>query len=277
MTWDVPGGSGSASDADQDAAFALLAAYSKGWSGVTLADVTGMLGDVWKSDIDSGTLLPNRGSNGGAITNPSYFAPAYYPYFAKVDTGHNWAGVTTAVYAALNRLAAAVSPTDGLVPAWCTPLSGSTPCNAAATNMASTDVDYQYDAHRVPWRVGLDYCWNSSAAAKSFLQKMIAYFDAQSSSGAALGLLADQYTLNSGPLTPSAPNSMSLIGSAGVGAMAVGNTAFANAAWQFALDGSNRALLDVAVAGSQSGYSYYNATVGLLTLLSFTGNFYPLN
>jgi hypothetical protein len=34
--------------------------------------------------------------------------------------------------------------------------------------------------------------------------------------------------------------------------------------------------MDVAAAGMQSGYSYFNATVGLLTLLTMTGNFYVM-
>jgi hypothetical protein len=51
---------------------------------------------------------------------------------------------------------------------------------------------------------------------------------------------------------------------------------FANAAWQFLLDGENRANLDIsATSGSQSGYSYFNASVGLLALLSMSGNITP--
>src|SRR4029079_1383898 len=46
MTWKIPGGSGSATDADEDAAFALLMA-SKQWpSGSYGADATAMMGAV---------------------------------------------------------------------------------------------------------------------------------------------------------------------------------------------------------------------------------------
>ena len=33
-------------------------------------------------------------------------------------------------------------------------------------------MNYQYDSHRIPWRIGLDYCWNGTAAAKTYLDKI---------------------------------------------------------------------------------------------------------
>ena len=35
---------------------------------------------------------------------------------------------------------------------------------------------YQYDSHRIPWRIGLDYCWNGTAAAKTYLDKISGFF-----------------------------------------------------------------------------------------------------
>jgi endo-1,4-beta-D-glucanase Y len=278
-TWNSTGGSGSATDADQDAAFALIEA-GKRWSNSSYTSAgTTMVQDIWTHDIDSSSHLPRGGSNytgtsgGGDLnnTNPSYFAPAYYPTFAKVDSGHAWSSVTTAVYSALDTLA---NGTTGLVPAWC-----SNNCTAVGSNGAATDGIYQYDAHRVPWRVGLDACWNGSSSAKSFLTKISAFFAGIAASsganGGGLGRLVDLYDLN-GTAASTAPNSMSLIGSAAVGAMSGSNSTFVNGAWQILLDGENRATLDVAKSGSQSGYSYYNATVGLLTLLSLSGNLYAM-
>jgi endo-1,4-beta-D-glucanase Y len=279
-TWNSTGGSGSATDADQDAAFALIEA-GKRWSNSSYTSAgTTMVQDIWMHDIDSSSHLPRGGSNytgtsgGGDLnnTNPSYFAPAYYPTFAKVDSGHAWSSVTTAVYSALDTLA---NGTTGLVPAWC-----SNNCTAVGSNGAATDLIYQYDAHRVPWRVGLDACWNGSSSAKSFLTKISGFFAGiaatSGANGGGLGRLVDLYDLNGAAAPNAAPNSMSLIGSAAVGAMSGSNSSFVNSAWQILLDGENRATLDVAKAGSQSGYSYYNATVGLLTMLSLSGNLYAM-
>jgi endo-1,4-beta-D-glucanase Y len=281
-TWNNTGGQGSATDADQDAAFALIEA-GKRWANASYTSAgTTMVQNIWSHEIDPVSHLPRGGSNytgttgGGDLnnTNPSYFAPAYYPTFQAVDSGHAWTGsnsVSTAVYTALNTLA---NGTTGLVPAWC-----SNNCTAVGSNGAATDGIYQYDAHRVPWRVGLDYCWNGTAGAKTFLTKISAFFAGMAGSsganGGGLGRLVDLYNLG-GTTASTAPNSMSLIGSAAVGAMSGSNASFVNSAWQILLDGENRATLDVAKAGSQSGYSYYNATVGLLTLLSLSGNLYAM-
>ncbi|HXX69591.1 MAG TPA: glycosyl hydrolase family 8 [Polyangiaceae bacterium] len=292
MTWNNTGGSGSATDADQDAAFALLQAGQKFSNATYTSDGTAMVANIWNHEIDPHSFLPTGGSNytnggvpdsqtsqAGNVTDPSYFAPEYYPTFGKVDTAHTWSEVATAVYTALNNVA---NSSTGLVPAWCTSSSDTTAgsCTAAGENTGgASDETYQYDSHRVPWRVGLDYCWNGNPSAASFLSKLINFFNGiggpTGTGGGGVGRLWDQYELN-GTMAPNAqPNSMSLIGCAGVGAMATGTTGFVNSAWQFVLDGSNRALLDVAASGSMSGYSYFNATVGLLTLLSMSGNINP--
>lgn len=289
MTWNNTGGSGSATDADQDAAFALLQAGKVFNSTSYTSAGTAMVGDIWTHEIDPHSFLPTGGSNytnggvpdsqmsqAGNVTDPSYFAPEYYPTFASVDTGHAWGTVATNVYTALNNVA---NSSTGLVPAWCSSTGdvAAQSCTAAASNTGgASDMTYQYDSHRVPWRVGLDYCWNGNASAKTFLTKLISFFDGiggtSGANGGGVGRLWDQYELNGTEAPNAAPNSMSLIGCAGVGAMATGTSDLVNSAWQFVLDGSNRATLDVAASGSMSGYSYFNATVGLLTLLSMSGN-----
>jgi hypothetical protein len=66
---------------------------------------------------------------------------------------------------------------------------------------------------------------------------------------------------------------MSAIGTAGVGAMAnAGNAnakAFLDRAYRFVLDASYTSD----PASATTGYTYFNATVGLLTALTMSGNF----
>ena len=47
-----------------------------------------------------------------------------------------------------------ISGSYGLIPGWC-----GNSCTVAASNGAPNDVNYQYDSHRIPMRVALDYCW----------------------------------------------------------------------------------------------------------------------
>jgi protein involved in ribonucleotide reduction len=91
--------------------------------------------------------------------------------------------------------------------------------------------------------------------------------------------ILDMYNLNGSSYSSAEPNSMSIVGTAGVGALSSASySTLSNAAWQFVLDGANRASLDTVIATGATAYSwsYGNATVGLLTLLTMSGNFYPM-
>jgi endo-1,4-beta-D-glucanase Y len=277
MTWCVPGGgggtgsscsgSGSATDADEDMAFALVEA-GKQWGGTYAATAKTMIGQLWTNgDIDTTSMLPTGGSNYGStsskVTNPSYFAPAYYRVFATIDTAHAWGTVATNVYTAIASISSKASQ-SGLLPAWC-----SNNCTAVGSNGAADDSLYQYDAHRVPWRLGLDVCWNGSsvpAAGKTFLTANAAFFNGKAATG--VGRIVDIYTLGGSANGDAEPNSMSAVGTAGVGAMAVGS-AFANTAYHFILDAS----YTPDPTTRKSAYTYFNATVGLMSALTLSGNF----
>jgi endo-1,4-beta-D-glucanase Y len=272
MTWCIPSGGGScsasggsATDADEDMAFALLEAGAQ-WGGTYAATAKTMIGQIWTNDIDPTSMLPTGGSNykstSSKVTNPSYFAPAYYRVFANNDT-HAWGTVVTNLYSAIGSIAGKASQ-SGLVPAWC----GSN-CTAVGSNGGADDSVYQYDAHRVPWRLGLDACWNSAmvpSSGKTFLTNNAMFFASQSTNG--VGHLVDIYTLAGQANGDAVPNSMSAIGTAGVGAMAIGN-AFASKAYQFLIDANYTAD----PAARKQAYTYFNATVGLLTALTMSGNF----
>jgi len=287
MTWCVPGSrpagggagtaclasGGSATGADEDAAYALLMA-DKAWGGTYKADALTMINDIWANDIDSaGTKLPKGGSGYGspatAVTSPSYFAPAFYRAFAAVDGAHDWAGVIAAVYDVIGTIAGS----NGLIPAWC----GSS-CTAAANNGSATDGDYQYDSHRIPMRIGLDYCFNSTAEAKAYATKTTAFLANIAQKGT--GFITDMYMPSGLPASGATTNSASMLGTAAVGAMASGNQAFLNDAYQAAFDLLTRGTMAPPIytdVDSRSSplptYRYYNATVGMLTLLIMTGSF----
>ena len=55
--------------------------------------------------------------------------------------------------------------------------------------------------------------------------------------------------------------------------MASGNQAFVNDAYQLVFDMITRGVMSVPDASGKTGYSYFNATVGLLTALMMTGAF----
>ncbi len=276
MTWKVPGGTGTATDADEDAAFALLMA-SKQWTGGSYAsDATNVMHAVLSKDM-SGSNYIKGGSNYSAsdVTNPSYFAPAWYRAFARADSANagTWNGLAAASYTLLSNISGTSS--NGLYAAWC----GSN-CTTIAQNTGSadpaTDKLYQYDSHRIPWRIGMDYCLNGTAAAKTYVDKTSAFFSSASRAGGGVGRIFDQYNPNGTDVTGASVNSASIIGTAASGAMA--NSSYANLltdGYQLVLDELNRGEIGDRLAASmsvKSAYSYYNATVGMLMLLTMSGN-----
>jgi len=264
---------GSATDADEDAAFALLQAATVFNDTSYKTKAMAMIAEIYSKDIDPSTHLPTGGSNynnSSATTNPSYFAPAYYNAFKAAGDTNDWASVNTAIYNVVN----ASTWTNGLLPAWC---SGNT-CTAPGSNPGSadpaTDGIYQYDAHRIPMRIGLDYCFNGTAAAKTYTAKTTTFFATNANAGLyGIGRIFDMYQLNGTAAANAANNSASIIGTAAVGAMADGsNQSFINTAYQEVFDLVTRSSMST-IPPAKTPYSYYNATVGMLTLLMMTGNF----
>jgi endo-1,4-beta-D-glucanase Y len=274
-------GGGSATDADEDAAFALLQADKIFGGGTYKSDALKMIADIYSKDIDSSSNLPKGGSNYGSgdPTNPSYFAPAYYAAFKAAGDSNPWDSVITAVYTSISSLMSTNS--NGLFSAWC-----SNGCSQSSTNKGGSDQNdllFQYDSHRIPLRLGLDVCFGGAHAsdAKTYVGKTTSFFATNANAGKnGVSRIFDVYdpktsNVPSSGMTPG-NNSASVIGAAAVGAIADGtNTQFIEDAYQATFDIVSRGSLDTTdtSAGAKTAYSYYNATVGMLALLIMTGNF----
>jgi hypothetical protein len=122
-------GTGGASDADEDMAFALLMADKQWGGGGTLGDsyfnvAKGQIQKIWDHEIHEGKLLkPGDGWNlpdPWKLVNVSYFAPSYYRAFAVASGNMGWNEVIKTSYDTLeNSLNATNKNTyNGLVPAW---------------------------------------------------------------------------------------------------------------------------------------------------------------
>jgi endoglucanase len=259
-------------------AFALIQA-GKQWGATYTQSAKDVLAQIRAKELDPGTYAPRPGNqfgnNASDLTNPSYFAPAYYRVFATVDTSGTaaWNGAAAASYSYLNKIAGS----NGLVPAWCTNACS----NRGGGGYADAD-KYQYDSHRTPWRIGLDACWNGNADAKAYVTKTTNFFASKAGPAAGFGSLADLYTADGSACaactSKAKPNSMSMIGTMTVGAMATGNAAnqgLIDRGWRFLLDGAYTADPTFRT-GPTAAYTYYNATVGLVTALTLSGNFVNL-
>jgi endoglucanase len=145
-----------ASDADQDAALALILA-SRVWNDQRYADqARAMLRDLWASGtVDAAGhryLLAGDSLCKGTTCriNPSYYAPYAYRVFAGFDAANNWAGLIDTSYDLLHAVSRFAD--TRLPPDWAQldTLTG------AITPSSEKDSAFSYDAFRVYWRIELD-------------------------------------------------------------------------------------------------------------------------
>jgi endo-1,4-beta-D-glucanase Y len=230
-------GMNSATDADEDMAFALVMA-DKQWGGyatTALAELTKVAANDFQAD---GTI---KGGDTYAAVNPSYLAPAFYRVFAAyVDDATDRARWMTILDKSYEILAMVQNATTGLVPNW-----------SAGRN----DPVYGYDATRTPYRVALDACWSNDPRAKTFSQKIGAFF-----AGIGAANIVDGYNQN-GTVTGSYKNS-TFVGPAGAAGMASNQP-------QLVADAYTRVAADAKAAAT----NYYDRSWALFTVMLMTGNF----
>jgi endo-1,4-beta-D-glucanase Y len=246
------GGQGSATDADEDIAFALLMASDQWKGGTYLDDAVTMINVMRGYDLFTDGSVQN--GDGWSSTNalyPDYFSPAYYRVFAKATGDTFWSKtVIDAGYAHL----AAVTGTHGLVPNSTNLQNSLTASTCNRTNPTYTcDLRYGYDACRTPWRIGMDACWNNEPRAFTYLMAIGGYFD----SNGGVASIGDGYTSPDGPKTSANQNS-AFIGPAGVAGMAAGFGKLRDDAFNFNNPSSNN--------------SYFAQSLRVLSMLMMSGN-----
>ena len=179
--------SGSATDADEDIALALIFAdklQKKGkWksSSINYAnDAQSAVDCVWGS-MNNGLLWPGNSWQPGY--NVGYFAPAWYKIFNDFDSQkRNW---TNAVNRSYEFIKANSSYDIGMVPDWNqtngTPGLG----GGAGYNGYNGGKTFFKDAIRILWRVANDAIWFNEPRAKEFLTKSLTFIKSKGGPDAA--------------------------------------------------------------------------------------------
>jgi len=270
-------GTGPATDADEDMAFALLMADKK-WGGKgtqskNYIDIAkDLISKIWVNEIqDYKYVKPGPWADAGKL-NPSYFAPAYYRLFAKVDTApmHNWRDAITSSYDVISASLNATSKnqSNGLVPAWCD--SSGKPNGGALGPGQTAPTNYQYDSCRTPFRIALDWCWGTTASggmdmrAKDYTGKTSSFF---SGIPGGVDAIVDGYNLDGTTAGQWGDHhSAAFLGPAGVGAMT-------SSSYQSFLNQAYAALLTVANGKYIAGGTYYDESWAVMSLLMMTGNY----
>jgi len=168
-----------ASDADQDAALALILAARVWNDGKYKDDARAILRDLWKlGTVDAaghryllaGDSLCKREV---CRINPSYYAPYAYRIFSTVDDSGDWNALVGTSYQLLSVVSGFAK--TGLPADWIE-LNTNTGEIARASEK---DSSYSYDAFRVHWRIAVDRELFRDPRASQYLQNSLVWITSQ--------------------------------------------------------------------------------------------------
>ena len=168
-----------ASDADQDAALALLMAYRIWGDERYLKDARATLADLWTlGTIEVGGtryLLAGDSLCQGQTCrmNPSYAAPYAYRIFAIFDRERDWTRLVDSAYALLENVSRL---TDTRLPPDWVLLDAATGTFRLSNQK---DSSFSYDAFRVYWRVAMDRELFRDGRADQYLKQTLPWLTAR--------------------------------------------------------------------------------------------------
>ena len=271
MNWRVGegGDGGSATDADVDAALALVMA-SVQWSNDSYLQAgKTLINWIAQNDFNGTSMKP--GSGWTSYLNPSYVVLGHYRLFEQVTGDKNWSNIRQA--AASNLLKCQDSKT-GLVGDWCDLNNNYKP---AQSGQVSNDLGYYDDASRTPWRTAWAYYWYGDSDAKTFNEKVSSWLipTTHTASGVNSG-----YKYTGGTYEADLSKKRNFVSSSFSGGLGLATSTVSGDDAYAYLASTYKALLSLTSCekaancgeGGNTGEKYYPATLNVLYLLLMTGN-----
>jgi endo-1,4-beta-D-glucanase Y len=274
MDWDVPdteSGNNSAFDGDADIAMGLLLADTQWGSNGRInykAEAETLLAGILETTIGPQSRLPTLGDwvdFGGEIANQytprgSDFMLVNFRAYGRATNDPVWNEVVDQSQAVMLAIQSGYSSQTGLIPDFIV-MTGENhaPLPAPANFLEGPhDGNYNYNAGRVPWRVGSDALMNNDATSRTIAQKISTWIE--SSAGGDPARIRAGYYLDGNPLPNSDYFTTFFVAPMGVAAMN---------------DPSQQEWLNAVYESVYDQHEdYYEDTVNLLCLLTMTGNFW---
>ena len=174
MNWKIRGfggaeGTGGATDAEEDVAFALIMAYYQFGDSKYKEAASTLIANIRKHEFESGGRH-KIGDQWENYLNPSYVSPAAYELFKSFDDSQFWSSAISANYTVLlgNRNSSTGIPSGWADKSSYAPIVGNNGYGFAG---------YDYDAVRAPWRWAWSYAWYGHSQAKDLSSKLAAWVD----------------------------------------------------------------------------------------------------
>ncbi len=262
-------GQNSASDGDLDIAFALLLA-DRQWGSCGDIDYLGearkVIGAIESKALDASHRYVLLGDWVGPGSGQFYDATRssdvigdHFRSFGAVTDAAIWTGMVDSSYAMVTWIRNFYSSGKGLVPDFIvSPLSLPAPAPASLLQGSSAG-SYDYNACRVPWRIGTDYLVSGDDRARSELTALTAWIEG--ATGGDPLKISSGYQLDGTPSAGSGYLSMAFVAPFGVAAMA-------DQLHQPWLD----ALWTAIAAAPPQGY--YEDTIQLMSMIVMSGNWW---
>ena len=170
MDWKIQGfggtvGSGGATDAEEDVAFALVMAYHQFGNAQYLNDAKTLIAKMRTSEFASDGRH-KVGNQWDPYLNPSYVSPAAYEIFKEVDDASFWSKAISTNY---NILLGNRNSSTGIPSGWA---NMGSPYSPITGNNGYNFAGYDYDAVRAPWRWAWSYAWYGHSQAKDLSEKL---------------------------------------------------------------------------------------------------------
>jgi endo-1,4-beta-D-glucanase Y len=261
---------GSATDGDMDIAYSLLLANAQwGSKGAInyLKEAKTMIADIMAYEINHKTwsvILANgieAESKDYFDTRSSDFMPAHFKAFRQATNDARWDKVIDNTYKLFNYMQQQYSPGIGLVPDFIVHIH-KTPEPAPPHYLESAyDCYYNYNACRVPWRVGLDYLLTGDKRSQTFDEKINRWIR-QTTNNNTYNLSAG-YTLAGNDIKGRYFEALSFICPFAVSAMVdKNNQKWLNDIW------------DYTMRFKLKDFDYYDNTIKMLDIIIISGNYW---
>jgi len=239
----------SATDADQDIAWALIMADKQWGGGNYLSTAKSMLSQIKSSEI-SGNLPTEGDFSGATVKYPDYARPDYGATFAAVSGDSSWSSVASAEY---SQFQSQQNKSTGLVP---------------DTNGGST---VSSEGSRTPLHIGIDYCWHGTSSASSLLSPMVKTFVSLAGSSYPGNLALSLTVSNGSATTPTSPAGDIIGGPAAVAAMYdASNASFVTSSYKWLAS-----FITVATGAGIYGThgDYFGSSLAMQAFLVMDGDF----
>jgi endo-1,4-beta-D-glucanase Y len=263
----------SASDGDMDIAYSLLLADKQWGSKGTinyLEEAKATINAIMQFEINHKTwsILLSDGveseSKDYFDTRSSDFMPSHFKAFRRATHDVRWTNVIDSEYRLFSKMQDEYSPDAGLIPDFIINLNKNPKPAGPYFLESKYDGSYNYNACRIPWRIGVDYLLSGDRRSKVIVDKINQWIRGTTKNDTYN--ISAGYTLAGNDIKGRYFEALSFVAPFAVSAMDdAKNQAWLNKVW------------DYLTGFKLKDYDYYDNSIKLLDMIIVSGNYWDIS